>query len=185
MTKNIFKIAAMAALVAGGINMANAASSTTVTVKGSVNTVTCDVNAQASTIDLGNRLPGDFTSPGVLPTTAGATQPITLTVTGCSGTAGAQNQASLVLSGPVLPAGNTYFNDDAAGKIGVGVAMSSAPTTLLPAGYNIPVGAKGDADTDLNNKQIELVAGLISTMGNNTASGLSVQAPLTFTFAYN
>lgn len=183
MTKNIFKMAAMAALVAGGINMAHAASSTTVTVHGSVNTVTCDVTADKTDIDLGNYLPGDFTAAGVFP--SGKTQDFQIAMSGCAGTASPAGQATLKLTGPVTATGATYFSSDASSQAAVGVAAKSAPTVLYANDQVINVGGPGDDTTKLNNTKLDFTTGLISSVASNTDSGQQISAPLTFSFIYN
>lgn len=183
MTKNIFKMAAMAALVAGGVNMAHAASSTTVTVHGSINTVTCDVTADKTDIDLGNYLPTDFTATGAFP--ANKTQDFRISMSGCQGTASSVGQATLKLTGPVTSTGASYFSDDAASQAAIGVAAKATPTTLLTNEQVINVGAAGADTTTLNNTSLEFTTGLISSVANNTNSGQQISAPLTFAFIYN
>lgn len=175
-------MAAMVTLVAGGINMAHAASSTTVTVHGSVNTVTCDISANKADIDLGNYLPSDFTATGAFP--AGKTQDFQIALSGCAGTASATGQATLRLTGPVTTAGAAYFSDSAT-QAAVGVAQKSAPSTLLTSGQVINAGSAGATTTDLNNLKLDFTTGLISSVATNTDSGQQISAPLTFAFIYN
>lgn len=182
MTKNIFKMAAMAALVAGGINMAHAASSTTVTVRGSINTVTCDISADKTDINLGNYLPGDFTTAGAFP--AGKTQDFQIAFSGCAGTATGAGQATIKVSGPVTTAGASYFSDSAT-QAAVGVAQKASPATLLTNDQVINAGSAGATTTDLNNLKLDFTTGLISSVANNTDSGQQISAPLTFAFIYN
>lgn len=182
MTKNIFKMAAMAALVAGGINMAHAASSTTVTVHGSINTVTCDISADKTDINLGNYLPGDFTAAGAFPT--GKTQDFQIALSGCAGTATSAGQATIKLSGPVTTAGASYFSDSNS-QAAVGVAQKASPATLLTNDQVINAGTAGATTTDLNNLKLDFTTGLISSVANNTDSGQQISAPLTFAFIYN
>lgn len=185
MAKNIFKMAAMAALMAGGINMAQAASSTTVTVHGSINTVTCDITANKADVNLGNYLPGDFTAAGAFSTVAGRTQDFQIALSGCAGTAGAAGQANLKLSGPVTTASDAYFSDDSTSEAAVGVALKAKPTTLLTNGQVIPAGEAGDATTVLNNTKLDFTTGLISSVATNTKTGQQIAAPLKFEFIYN
>ncbi|MEI9745960.1 type 1 fimbrial protein [Enterobacter ludwigii] len=182
MTNRIFKMAAMAALVAGGINMAHAASSTTVTVHGTVNTVTCDIAADKTDIDLGNMLPADFTAAATFPT--GKTSDFNIALTGCQGTATPTGQATLKLSGPVTASGDMYFSDDAASQAAVGVAMKATPTVLLSNGAVINAGAAGATTTVLNSTTLAFTTGLISSSANTT-SGQQISAPLAFKFIYN
>lgn len=184
MTKNLFKMASMAAMIAGGINMAHAASSsTTVTVHGSINTVTCNVSADKTDINLGNYLPADFTGAGAFP--AGKTQDFQLSLSGCAGTASQAGQATLKLTGPVTTAGDTYFSDSSTSQAAVGVALKAKPAALLSNDQVINAGAAGASTTDLNNVKLDFTTGLISSVATNTNSGQQVSAPLTFAFIYN
>lgn len=185
MTKNIFKMAAIAALVSGGINMAHAASSTTVTVHGSINTITCDVSADKNDVNLGNYLPSDFAAAGAFPAAAGKTQDFTISLNGCQGTPSGSGQASLKLTGPVAAAGTSYFSSDATSQAAIGVAKKDTPSTLLTNGQVIAIGAQGDDATTLSNSELKFTTGLISSVGTNTNTGQQISAPLTFAFVYN
>jgi len=183
MKKNMLKVVALTGLVMGGINMAHAASSTTVTVKGSINTVTCDITSSTNAVDLGNYLPADFTAAGAFP--AGKTQNFTIHFSGCAGTAKATDQATLKVSGPTAAAGATYFSDTPTSQAAVGLAEKATPTVLLSSGQVINVGKAGDAPATLNNATVDFTTGLISSVATGTASGQNITAPLKFDFIYN
>lgn len=185
MKKNILNVCALAALVMGGVNVAHAASSTFVTVKGSVNTVTCDIASSVADINLGNYLPADFTAAGAFPTGAGKTQDFDINVSGCQGTATAAGQATVKVTGPVTSTGATYFSDDATSQAAVGLALKATPATLVTNGQVLNVLTPGATTAALSNSKLQFTTGLISSVAANTNSGQQITAPLKFEFIYN
>ncbi|PIJ50709.1 hypothetical protein BL250_09210 [Erwinia sp. OLTSP20] len=182
MKAKIAQLAMLVALTAGSVNVANAASSAVVTIKGAINTVTCDVKASQQTIQLPNMTPADVAAVGAFAT--GKTTDFSVSLNNCTGTNDTTSLARLQITGPTTATGETYFSDDASSPVAVGLALKSAPTTLLSNNSVQHVSAANDAANAIDGQKLELTAGVISSTATIT-SGHAVSAPITFTYVYN
>lgn len=149
----------------------------TVNVTGTVNTTTCDVSANTQNINLGNAKPADFAKPDQI--VESTKQQFSISLANCSG-AGA-GQAQLKVTGPVTGAGNNYFSKDPSSV--VAVSLWQDKTEIANNGL-INMGAANADDAALNNLSTPFVVGLKSSTAN-PAGGVTVEAPLTFSFVYN
>lgn len=183
MTKKIIKITAMAALVAGSIGMANAAP-VTVTVKGSVSAVTCDLGVDTSVINLPTIAPTDFQAGAGTIATA-SEQNFKVLTNNCAGTiTPTSGQGALKITGPFTTSGTQYFSDAASPDFAIGV-MKKGTTTLLHNNDTIDIATPGAALTAINNVSTEFTTALINAGASKPTKGGSVTAPITFTFVYN
>ncbi|MCC8457983.1 fimbrial protein [Photorhabdus aegyptia] len=210
--KKILKISAVAALVMGAASAASAADETTkvghvakntqVRITGSVVAATCDVTSPSANgkVDLGNASANAF-EPSIFTDQKGivsyakdvAPRLITVSLMNCDDDNTDAGKVQLRVTGPVLDgSGNAIFNESGDGK-NVGAILTYETGTdkkreaVLNNGY-VPLtgtapatGAKGK---DFDGFAVTFTAYMASTIlkpGSNQA----IDAPITFSYAYN
>lgn len=180
MTKILFKLMAVSALVTACSSASYAAStSTLVQVHGTINAATCNVNPSTTDLDLGNFKATDFGSVADTFVTANK-KSLSIQLTDCDGLG--SGQAYLQVSGPTTNDGFSYFNSDASSKVGIAIREDQKTKDLV----NNELVALGEADAE--KATIEALAPKFDISMKSSvvtpASGLTVSAPITFTFIY-
>lgn len=181
MRKSLFILTPLFATLLAASSLTQAASNGQITISGNVVDVTCDASVPAS-LNLGNFAKSAFTT--VATPVNGSTRSFSVELSNC-GTPSASGKASVIMSGNTLPGNPTIFNAQD-GTAGVMISTDAAPTTYLTSDTNILVAtapATGPSPAAFNNKTLKLRAGLAATK-TNPETGV-VNAPVTFSFAYN
>ena len=182
MKKQIIKMSMLAMMVMGGVNAAHAATSSTVTVSGAVNAVTCQLGLDKASLDLGAALPGDFVAPNSII----KEQKVTATLTNCgAGVTGAS--AGVQVSGSVISgaSNNDIFGSDVNATWGFGVVKDGgAKTALIKNGAMLDAIANGTAGTALENSTYVAEIGLVApvTTGSAVKASPAQTAPILFAF---
>ncbi|HFI5337025.1 TPA: fimbrial protein [Serratia liquefaciens] len=198
MTKNMMKIAMVAALVAGGLSAAHAANDVTVTMTGEIDTVSCNVSADGSAsvkdVLLGNYKPSDFAVgtgafQGVY--TAGTEKKFSVKLSDCAAEAGtAAGTLNLRVSGnTVLASSSDLFNTEGGATAGAtlrtwGADGNTASGTLLKDQDLVAMKVVADPTTDLAGTSTMVFGTQMASVGA-TPAAQQVTAPVTFTVAYN
>lgn len=167
--------------VAGGAQAANNAQ---IVITGNVVAATCDVSASTNTLDVGNHTPAEFTSVAI-PVTTNQRQ-FTVGLSNCQTPLAANDVAGLVVNGQTL-AGNPNIFNSSGTNTGVMLSLASAPTTFITAGQKLDIATATTTPlnaSDFNGKTLTFNAALASSSTTGVDLG-SVNAPITFQFAYN
>ncbi|MBS9422695.1 fimbrial protein [Photorhabdus caribbeanensis] len=206
--KKILKISAVAALVMGVASAALAAGEATeaghvgkntqVTITGNVVAATCDVtspNANAK-VDLGNASTTAFGTStftdqkGIASYAKDASRPITITLSNCDDKNTVADKVQLHVTGPVLGgSNNVIFNNSGDGK-NVGAILTYKGGTdkksevVVSNNSNVPLGATGSTGAEFNGQSITFTAYMASTI-LKPESNQHIEAPITFSYAYN
>ncbi|WP_049191934.1 fimbrial protein [Serratia marcescens] len=182
--KSIFKLAALSLAVIGGVNMAHASPSTTVTVSGSVSAVTCDLGVDANKIDLGVASPADFDS-GAGKLHIQTQQAFSVLTSHCAGVPIATTgQAAIKITAPTTSSGTQYFADGPSPDFAIGLYTGTDPTKLIHNNDLVQIVKAGAPLADINNVSTQFHVGLLNASVGKPKPG-SVTAPITFTFVYN
>lgn len=191
MRKSLFILTPLFATLLATSSLTQAASNGQITISGSVVDVTCDVSVPAS-LNLGNFARTAFST--VSTPVAGSTQPFKVALTNCT-TPAADATANVIISGNTLAGNTNIFNktDDIAGVM---ISTEAEPTTYLKSGDKIQIAKAAAASTgsggsatpgptagDFNQKTLTFQAGLASIV--TTPDARQIEAPITFSFAYN
>ncbi|WP_166290298.1 fimbrial protein [Photorhabdus stackebrandtii] len=205
--KKILKISVVAALVLGVVSAASAADeaqhvkkNTEVTITGSVVAATCDVTSPNANgkVDLGNASAGAFEAgtfggqTSIASYVGTAPRLITVSLINCDDQNTDANKIQLRVSGKTLDgSNNTIFNDSEKGKnvgailtYGNGTKKEVVPNNgyvLLKGAAAAGTGAKGK---DFDGYSVTFSAYMASTV-LKPESGQDINAPITFSYAYN
>ncbi|ETS31584.1 P pilus assembly protein, pilin FimA [Photorhabdus khanii NC19] len=202
--KKILKISVVAALVLGVVSSASAEGqvkkNTEVTITGSVVAATCDVTSPNANgkVDLGNASAGAFEAgtfndqTSIASYVGTAPRLITVSLINCDDQNTDANKIQLRVSGKTLDgSNNTIFNDSEKGK-NVGAILTYENGTkkeVVPNNGYVPLkgdtaagtGAKGK---DFDGYSVTFSAYMASTV-LKPGSGQAINAPITFSYAYN
>lgn len=189
MKKQIAQVGLVASLVLAGITAAHAGTPATVTVTGSVDSTSCnlDVNGAAKeNLPLGGWVASQFAAgTGVLSSLKvvdASKQPIVLNLSGCAGK-GDGDTLKVEVTGNTLTANSDIFNQDTAGT--AGVALTVTPTGGQEAlvedkgSYTAYTYAAGTAVGTADNQSITFHAYMASP--DATPATQKVTAPINFT----
>lgn len=181
MTKILFKLMAVSALVTACSSASYAAStSTVVQVHGTINAATCKVNPSTTDLDLGNFKAGDFTTATANTFVVLNQKSLSIQLTDCDGVG--SGQANLQISGPTTNDGFTFFNSDASSNVGIAI-RENQKTNDLANNDLVALGASTSDATAIEALTPKFDISMKSSVVT-PASGLTVSAPITFTFIY-
>ncbi|WP_163305908.1 fimbrial protein [Enterobacter ludwigii] len=184
MKNKAMKLTLLSLVVIGGMNMAQAASSVTVNVNGSVSAVTCELGVDAEQINLPVVAPSDFAT-GAGSIVEKTKQDFKVLTSGCAGTiTPTTGQASLKVTAPFTSSGTQYFADSASPDFAIGL-MKKGSVELIHNNDLISVGAAGAELAGITNQSTEFTVALINAGAVKPNKAGSVKAPITFDFVYN
>lgn len=201
MKKTMMNVSIAAALIASGVNVAHAGNDLTVTMKGSIDTVSCNISADGATstkdILLGNFIPADFkqgTGPFASFYTAGTEKKFSVKVSDCVADANASTSATSTLklrvNGNTLLASNgRLFNNNGSATAGatlrnMGADGNNTGNELLKDQDTVDLKKSTGAENKLSGDSIVYFGTQMASMGEKPATQ-QVIAPVTFTVAYN
>jgi major type 1 subunit fimbrin (pilin) len=184
MRKTLLTLTPAALLLLAVSGGAHAASNAQVVITGNVVAATCDVSASTSSLDLGNHTPSAFTA--VATPVAASQKKFTVGINNCQTPVAANDTAGLIVNGATLGGNPTIFNTTGTNT---GIMLSSPGVTgFITAGQklNLATATATPLDAaDFNGKALTFVAGLASSSSLTGVDMGSVNAPVTFQFAYN
>lgn len=187
MKKQMMKMGMVAALVLAGMSSAYAAGvgkPEVVTFEGNVVDVTCVLTADSTNVNLGDATPASFvnTVPNLttLWAVASSKESVTLTASGCTGTADAAKDTDVGVSvtGSVLTASDSIFSQDPAATAGVALLNNNA---IIKSGDRVSLGpvAQGTTGTIMDGKTAKFDAYLAAPTVTAPTVG-SITAPVSF-----
>ncbi|WP_246201600.1 fimbrial protein [Budvicia diplopodorum] len=174
-------IALTTLLALGSVSAANAATNAQIVITGDVVAATCDVSLSTNNLDLGNYTPAQFTA--VATPVAASVKPFTVGLSNCMAPLAAGDTAGLVVSGQTLGGNPNMFNTTGTST---GVMLTATGVTgYIVNNQKLPVATAGatPAAGDFNGKVINMQAGLATAV--TLAQIGHINAPITFSFAYN
>ncbi|OWO79187.1 hypothetical protein B5C26_21700 [Photorhabdus luminescens] len=196
--KKILKISAVAALVLGAASAANAANNAIVNVTGTIVTATCDVTTPGSNgaVDTGNYTekafelaPGDkFPNTGITKYIPGSERHFTIGLANCDVDNKEASKVKLYVTGKTLGPSGYLFNQDSNGQAGIVLTyLENKVSKPIKSDSTIPMvvpPAKENEAIDANNSSAEFTV-YIATKAEATIKHQRVDAPITFSYAYN
>jgi len=185
MRKTLLTLTPAALLLLAVSGGALAASNAQVTITGNVVAATCDVSASTSTLDLGNHTPSEFTA--VATPIASSTKQFTVGLNNCQTPVATGATAGLIVNGATLGGNPTIFNTSGT-NTGVMLSNAATPTVHIAAGQKVNLATASSTPlnaADFNGKSMTFNASLASSSTLTAVNLGSVNAPITFQFAYN
>ncbi|WP_411753402.1 fimbrial protein [Serratia sp. (in: enterobacteria)] len=174
-------IALSTLLAIGAVSTAHAGTNAQITITGDVVAATCDVSLSASSLELGNFTPAQFTA--IATPVTDSVKSFTVGLNNCMAPLKAGDTAGLVVTGQTLGGNPNMFNSTGTTA---GVMLKVAGTSsYIKNKEKLSVATAGTtpAAGDFNSKIVTLEASLASTA---TPAQLGhVSAPILFSFAYN
>lgn len=148
-----------------------------VTITGQISAATCDLNVTKNNIDLGTYVPTGIAANSVI---TGSSENFTLNLSGCTKAVTGVVPVSLYAKGTALAANTNYFNNVDGATVGVKLT-ADASTDVKP---NVAANITSIQDLTVSGSAtIPMTAELFSTVA--TPSSQMIEAPITFSVAYN
>ncbi|WP_445495884.1 fimbrial protein [Photorhabdus sp. SF281] len=199
--KKISKISVVAALVLGAASAANAANNTIVNVTGMIVAATCDVTNPGSngSVDTGNHKNTDFDAAGtkfpgtgILKFIKDSERHFTIGLSNCSKENTDTGKVKLYVTGQTLQKSGGYlFNKETNESAGIVLLNSLENNVFTPikSESTVPmivstVKKDNKEEPDMTNSHAEFVV-YIATTGEGVPEHQKINAPITFSYAYN
>ncbi|NHB93672.1 fimbrial protein [Photorhabdus cinerea] len=194
--KKILKISVVAALVLGVVSAANAADNAVVTVTGMILAATCDVTNPGSngSVDTGNHRIDEFAKPGddKFPSIAIAKyipkseRHFTIRLANCDANNTDASKVKLYVTGNTLEKADYLFNAVKEKKSGIALSyLQDNKSEFVKNGTLIPMNVSTDKSNvaDIKNSYKDFTVYIASY--DDSPENQSINAPITFSYAYN